>query len=188
MIGPAVTVAAAVALLAGAVAGGVAWASHDHRAAASPVTASPVTASPVPARPATVSPNPTGATDWAGVLRSLDSSRDAAFVDADASRLDRVYVAGSAALRTERETLGGLVAAGEQARGLHLDLVAVRLVSESATEVTLAVRDALPGYDLVRAGAVVEHLAGRGERTWTVVLHRTSMEGRWLIAAITAAA
>jgi predicted lipid-binding transport protein (Tim44 family) len=63
----------------------------------------------------------------------------------------------------------------------------VRVVSESAADVTLAVRDALPAYDLVRAGAVVEHLAGRSERTWTVVLHRASSEGNWLIAAITAA-
>jgi hypothetical protein len=191
MIGPAVTVAAAMALLAAAVAGGVAWASHDHRAAASPVTASRVTAGPVTFSSVAVSPvvSPTsaGAPDWAGVLRSLDNSRDAAFVEADAGGLDRVYVAGSAALLSDRETLRALIAADEQARGLRLDLVAVRVVSESTADVTLAVRDALPGYDLMRAGAVVEHLAGRGERGWTVVLHRTPGDGRWLIATITAA-
>ena len=82
MIGPAVIVAGAVALLGGAVAGGVAWASHDHRAAASPVAGGRAVVGPVAASPA-----PTGATDWAGVLRSLDSTRDSAFVDTDVGRL-----------------------------------------------------------------------------------------------------
>jgi hypothetical protein len=192
LTGPAVIVAAAVALLAAAVAGGVAWASHDHRAAASPVKANADPASPHIVTPAAISPAvgdsaATGAPDWAAVLRSLDNSRDDAFVESDASALDRVYVAGSAALVADRATLRALIAADEQARGLRLDLVTVRVVSESAADVTLAVRDALPGYDLVRAGAVVEHLAGRDERGWTVVLHRTPGDGRWLIATITAA-
>jgi hypothetical protein len=176
-----VTAICAVGLLGGAVAGGVAWASHDHRASASPAT----TGAPSRAAAASgASPNGARAINWVDVLAALDTARDTAFVDADVHALAEVYLPGSAGLATDRETLGRLVAAGEHARGLRLQLVSVGLVSQSSGQVTLAVRDTLPDYELVRAGGDAELVTGRGERSWTVVLRAEPVRGGWLIGSI----
>jgi hypothetical protein len=187
----------ALGLLASAIGGGVVWASHDHPAAASPAPSAVAIVARAPSAPSlpaaaapSLTPGPstravapaTPAPDWFGVLSALDATRDQAFVDADPAALDRVYVAASPALTADRATLGRLVAAGEYARGLRLQLVSVSVAAQGAAEVTLAVRDVLPGYDLVDADGTAEHIAGRAERGWLVVLSGSP----WRIAAITA--
>jgi len=77
-----------------------------------------------------------------------------------------------------------LVAAGEHARNLALQLRSVTVVSQTATSVVLNVRDVLPDYDLVRADGSVEHQVGRGERDWVVTLRATAATGAWRIGAI----
>jgi len=194
----AVTVAVAVGLLGGAIAVGVGWAGHDHNASASTVVAASAAPSSV-AAPSTVAiPSPQAsrpvalasspaAPDWTAVLTSLDSARDAAFADGEASQLDAVYVAGSAVFAADQATLTQLLTSGQRARGLQLRLVSVRAASASPTNVTLAVRDTLPAYDLVGADGAVEHVAGRGERDWIVMLRAQPPDGQWRIASIGAA-
>jgi eukaryotic-like serine/threonine-protein kinase len=192
----AVTVACAVALLGAAVGAGIgwAWAGDSHRASASPDSASPVSpfSDTMPTASAVATTAPAAAasavtpTDWTVVLRALDSARDAAFADARADELEAVYVPGSAALVADRDTLSQLVKAGLHARGLHFALVSVRAVSLSPGEVRLAVRDTLAGYEVVDPSGSVAPVAGRGLRSWTVVLRTQSPTGPWRIASIDA--
>jgi eukaryotic-like serine/threonine-protein kinase len=182
VLGRVATAACAVGLLGGAVAGGVVWASHDHRASAGPAAAGGGASGTAAASVA--SPSGARAIDWRDVLAALDTARATAFVDADVTALARVYVPGSASLASDRDTLGRLVAAGEHARGLRLQLVSVGLVAQSSSQVTLAVRDTLPDYELVRAAGAAELVTGRGERSWTVVLRAEPVRGGWLIGSI----
>ncbi|HEY3925407.1 MAG TPA: protein kinase [Acidothermaceae bacterium] len=193
LVGRAVAVACVVALLGAAVAIGIAWgwADHGHRASASvPVTppASPAFASVTPSALGSVPPSAVGSvppsaggsaaatpfaaapTDWISVVGALDRSRDSAFADADAAELDAIYVPGSAALTTDRATLGRLVGAGERVRGLQFVLGSVQVVSQTPGEVTLAVVDTLASYDVLDPAGVATHVPGRGLRKWTVVL------------------
>ncbi|HEY0870748.1 MAG TPA: hypothetical protein VGD55_10155, partial [Acidothermaceae bacterium] len=88
---------------------------------------------------------------------------------------------------TDRDTLSRLVKAGRHARGLHFQLVSVRTVAQSPGSVTLAVADTLAGYDVVGPTGSAEPVAGRGLRTWTVVLRAQPLSGPWRIASIDAA-
>ena len=204
LVGRVVAASCVVALLGAAVIVGMAWgwADHGHGAAASvPVASASVavsagvaaaSASGAVAPLATPASAPVGSVapvsaepDWLAVLSGLDRSRDAAFADADANELDAVYVPGSAALATDRATLGRLVGAGQRVRGLQFVLESVRLVSQSSGDVTLAVVDTLAGYDVVDAAGVATPVAGRGARKWTVVLHGPDgIRRQWLIASI----
>jgi len=118
------------------------------------------------------------------VLAALDTLRDDAFADLDADELDSVYVATSPALGLDRSTLADLAAAGEHARGLTLRLTSVSVRSQDATQVVLAVRDVLPGYDLVQADGTAIHQSGRGEQSWVVTLARASADRPWRIDTI----
>ena len=182
-----------VALLGAAVVIGMAWgwADHGHGAAASvPVAPLATPASTPVGSVVLLSPEP----DWLTVVGALDRTRDAAFADADANELDAVYVPGSPALATDRATLSRLVSAGQRVRGLRFVLESVRLVSQSSSDVTLAVADTLAGYDVVDARGAATHVPGRGVRTWTVVLRAqpsggtageaTTVQQSWRIASI----
>jgi eukaryotic-like serine/threonine-protein kinase len=153
-----------------------------------PTAATPPSASQAPTPSAPDRVHSSVSPDWLSVVDALDRSRDSAFADADANELDAVYVPGSAALATDRATLGRLVAAGQRVRGLQFSLESVRLVSQSPGEVTLTVVDTLAGYDVVDAGGVTTHVPGRGMRTWTLVL-RAQQSGvtGWQVASVTPA-
>jgi hypothetical protein len=184
-----------VVLLGAAVAIGIAWGwadsgSQGHGASASATVASPSVAIVPPAVPASglpvgsASPTPE-APDWLSVVGALDRSRDGAFADADANELDAIYVPGSAALATDRATLGRLVGAGQRVHGLQFVLESVRVVARSPGQVTLAVVDTLAGYDVVDAAGVATHVPGRGMRSWTVVLRAQPPDDEgWRIASI----
>ena len=209
LAGRAVAVACVVAMLSAAVVIGVAWgwAGHGHRATASAATTGATTAvvarsasaaSVPPASPASAAlastasavasgamPKLSTSTDWAAVVGALDASRDGAFADADADELDAIYLPGSAALATDRATLGRLVAAGQRVQGLRFALESVRVVSQSPGEVTLAVIDTLAGYEVVDAGGAATHVPGRGLRNWILVLRsHQPVGGGWQIASI----
>jgi hypothetical protein len=189
------------ALLAVAVAAGVAWASHDRTATgalaagvAGVAGVATATASTAPSLPTVASAAATAVpavptTDWSAVMSELDSARDRAFIDGDASELERAYVADSPVLATERLTLAKLVAAGVHARGLQLRLVSASVIEQRPAQVTLAVRDTLGAYEVIGPDGAVDSRPGRAERGWTVVLRNASPtadpEG-WRIATITA--
>jgi hypothetical protein len=128
---------------------------------------------------------PIDSTDWSSVIGALDRSRDGAFADADADELDAIYTPGSAALATDRATLGRLVVAGQRVRGMQFLLESVRVMSQSSGEVTLTVSDTMAGYQVVDADGATTPVAGRGVRDWVVVLRaRPSVDPGWLIASI----
>ena len=190
----------ALVLLGGAIAGGVGWAAHDHRALATPASApdvQPVAVtgaassgsaaasggpnSVVTAAGSVVSATGGAGTDWSTVLTALDRERDQAFTTGDPTVLTHVYVAGSTALATDVATLHQLLATGRLARGLQLRITSVVALAQSATEVTLRVHDTLDSYQLVSVGTdgadgtdgtdgTALPVAGRGDRGWVVVL------------------
>jgi hypothetical protein len=68
--------------------------------------------------------------------------------------------------------------------GLRFVLESVRVVAQSPGDVTLGVVDTLAAYDVVGADGSTEHVAGRGERNWTVVLRAEPVGSPWRIASI----
>jgi hypothetical protein len=119
---------------------------------------------------------------WVAVLAALDSARSRAFAAADEAALSAVYLPASPAGRRDAAELARLAGAGVRAAGLRLDTTSVRLVSRSPGRVQLSVTDVLPAYRLVDArGRVVARPAGRGARTWTVVLGRAEPRGPWQV-------
>jgi len=111
---------------------------------------------------------------WSTRLRALDLARSAAFAAGDVDALDRVYAAGSPALRRDRRAVRDLTAEGLRAAGVRLRAVDVRVVSASGGEVRLAVSDELAPYRLLetRTGRVVERRPGRGRAGWLLTLTR----------------
>ena len=111
---------------------------------------------------------------WSVRLRTLDRARAAAFAAGDSDALDRVYAAGSPALRRDRRAVRHLVAEGLVADGVRLRAVDVRVVSSADDEVRLAVTDELAAYRLLdaRTGEVVERRPGRGRASWLLTLRR----------------
>lgn len=165
----------AAGLLAAAVFVGVTWAGHDRPAAASAQRADGAASSE------------SSESSWARVLGALDAARDQAFADGDPDELTGVYVAGSAALAADRQTLATMENSGQRAQDLALKLVSVVVQSQTPTSVTLLVRDTLPPYEIVGPGGDVQRQPGRGERAWLVTLRATSAGGTWRVAAIDAA-
>lgn len=163
---------AAAGLLAIAVLAGLAWAARDRPASASAQL--------------TGTPTPTDST-WSRVMGALDAARDRAFADANPAELAGVYVAGSAALAADRQTLATMAAAGGRARDLRLTLVSVQVKAQSPTSVDLLVRDTLPPYEIVDGDGVAQVEPGRGERDWLVTLRATAPGGSWRISSIAAA-
>jgi hypothetical protein len=170
-----------------AVVTGVTWAG----AAAGPHPAGPdLSAGPSSSSPtATASPSPAApeartepADGWVAVLAALDTARSRAFAAGDAAGLSAVYLPAAPAGRRDAAELARLAGAGVRAAGLRLDATSVRLVGRSPGRVQLSVTDVLPAYRLVDArGRVVARPAGRGARTWTVVLGRAGPRGPWRV-------
>jgi hypothetical protein len=170
-----------------AVVTGVTWAG----AAAGPRPAGPDAAAVRPSSSPAATPSPSRAaaqarTDpaagWVAVLATLDAARSRAFAAGDEAALSAVYVPGSPAGRRDAAELAWLAGAGVRAAGLLLETTAVRLVGRSPGRVQLSVTDVLAAYRLVDArGRVVARPAGRGARTWTVVLGRAGPRGPWRV-------
>jgi hypothetical protein len=120
------------------------------------------------------------------VLAGLDARRDGAFASGDASALAQVYAAGSASLVADTTRLTAMVAAGEHAHGLALQIRTLDVVVATRTAATVRVADQLAPYSLVSAdGRVVQQLPARPLTTWAIRLVRKgSGPGYWRIAAI----
>ena len=110
---------------------------------------------------------------WRATLAALDAARSKAFATGDPALLDAVYAPSAPALRRDRHALAEITDVGVRARGLHMTAGRVRVMARTPDRVRLRVTDVMPPYALVDAdGAVVERRAGRGERSWSVVLVR----------------
>jgi hypothetical protein len=196
-------VGVAFVLLGGAIAGGIGWAAHDHRAlattASTPDAQTGVLASAAPSASASVASGDSSAvvgagTDWSAVLAGLDRERAHAFTSGDPTVLAGVYVAGSTAFATDVATLHQLQATGRLARGLRLRINSVQVLTQSAAEVSLRVHDTLDSYQVVSTGTngAAVPVVGRGDRAWLVILRAQPPPGgdgplvdqRWRIASI----
>jgi hypothetical protein len=160
--GRAVAVAGVAAVaVALAVAAGLTWAAADDVAPAAGASGRDGAAPSAPR------------SGWASTLATLDADRSRAFAAGDPDRLREVYAADGPALRRDVAVLRRLTEAGLRAEGLRLSARAVAVQARSAGQVRLKVTDVMPAYRLVdERGAVVERRAGRGSRSWTVVLAR----------------
>lgn len=117
------------------------------------------------------------------VLRALDDSRAQAFASAEARQLDAVSVAGSPALEQDRQLVEALREQGRTAHGVRHELQAVEVLSVTASTARLRVEDALAGYEIRSADAVVGVVAARGPRAHLVELRRG--DAGWRLVEIT---
>jgi hypothetical protein len=142
-----------------------------------------VTARPAPA--AVSRPSPSAAATpprWRAVVSALERRRASAFATGDPSRLRRVYVAGSSALRADVAKLRAALPRGGVARGLSARVLRVTVSSSSSRRASLVVTDAWTSYDVVVGGRVV----GNGRRSrahpLVVMLRRTGVG--WRVSAV----
>jgi len=117
---------------------------------------------------------------WARVLDRLDRLRSRAFERLRPSMLRRVYRCGSAVLRHERAVLDDYRDRGVRLLGVRLRLTDVRLLSASASKVTVRVVERLGSTSAVvgprRVQLPVDAPTSR-------LLHLVRSAGGWRIAA-----
>ena len=80
---------------------------------------------------------------WATTLAELDRDRAEAFAQADPSRLDAVYVAGSRARRTDAASIEAYARRGGRVAGAELRILTCHVVSSTPDRVQLDVVDRL---------------------------------------------
>lgn len=80
---------------------------------------------------------------WATRLAALDQERAAAFADADVSRLEDVYVAGSEAMRADATTIRSYARRDGRVVGAELRVLTCRVVRSSPDRAVLDVVDVL---------------------------------------------
>lgn len=80
---------------------------------------------------------------WAVRLAQLDAVRSRAFAEADPRLLDQVYVAGSAALRTDAAAIASYVRRDGRVMGAELRVLSCQVVRASADHARLDVVDVL---------------------------------------------
>ena len=159
---------------------GVGWAKVDGGPAGS-------AAARAPARQSSTldSGDPESPEGWRRVLSVLDARRGLAFAHADATLLDRVYLAGSRPLAADVLAVRSLAAAGATAPGVRHEVTGLRVDSADSRHAELQITDRMPAYRIVgRGGAVLRSVPSRVERAFRVGLVGT--EQGWRIVTITA--
>jgi hypothetical protein len=192
--GPLLAVLAACSALALAALGGITWAGLE-RAGNGPVRAGPAPAGAghsvagqghagpaggTPNAEATEPAEPGGTASatppeprWDTVLADLDATRARAFLRGDAVLLSSAYAPGSPAGDRDATSLAALADDAGSVEGLSLTPTTVTPLEVGADQVVLRVIDTMAPHVLVQPGTGTrETRPGRGERTWTVVLHR----------------
>jgi hypothetical protein len=179
-------VAGTIAAISLAIGLGEVWGRQGHGAAAAlPAVPRPsvvTTESPSP----TASPSAASSAGWLTVVKGLAAARVQAFTEADPSMLTSVYASGSPAYDSDRATVRSLADRGLRARGFAITVTSVRVEHADAATARLHVVDRLAGYTLVDASGVVQGSgAGRGSRSFTMVVRRTG--SGWRITQVTSA-
>lgn len=115
-----------------------------------------------------------GGPDWSAVVTDLVARRATAIRRLDPVALTAVYAGAAPQRAADVGTVQRWRAAGAVAvPGYASSVLAVRSVAGAAGRVTVAVTDTLSAYDVVAVGGqVLEHVAPRPARTWTVVMQR----------------
>ena len=119
-------------------------------------------------------------------VRAVLARRSRLLAEADADRIDDIYVGGSAAGAREAAAVEALGRRGLRADGLQHTALDVRILDRTDDRATVRLVDELSGYDVVDAdGTVVRSEPPRGARSWQVELRRTAQG--WRIATFTPA-
>ena len=121
----------------------------------------------------------------AGVLRTWDLARAAAWAAGDAQALRRLYAPGSRAGRVDVAMLAAWRARGLRVEGLSTQLLAVRVVRRTPHRWVLRVEDRV-----TRAVAVGSGQQRRlpADRAGTSVVELVSVGGAWRVASVRRAA
>ncbi len=156
---------------------------------AAPETTAAPTSAPMPES----TPAPTSAPqaaepgeEWLVRLAELYQRRAEALTTGSVPLLEEVYVPGSTLLAADRDTVSGLVTAGQALRGFAPEVVSAAVLDGSAGEgwVTLRVVDRWPPYAVVPAadvdGPALRSLPGRGDAEVRMTLE--AGPGGWRIA------
>ncbi|MEO6604781.1 MAG: hypothetical protein ABIN55_04135, partial [Aeromicrobium sp.] len=111
---------------------------------------------------------------WAGELGDLDGVRAKAFATADPDLLDRVYVAGSAALDADAAMIRAYEQRGARVTGAELLVLSCRVRDASAERIRLEVIDRLAPARVVWADGTSRALPRDLPTKRTVTLVRTA--------------
>jgi len=115
------------------------------------------------------------------VLHGWDDARSHAWATGDAAALRRLYVAGSAAGRTDVLMLRRYLARGLVVRHLRMQVFAVHVLRRAGGTLRMRVTDRVAGGVAVAAGRRLR-LPGDTATTRTIVFRRVS--GDWRVAAV----
>jgi hypothetical protein len=138
-----------------------------------PVGPVEITATHAPDHPAHVAP--------VDVLRTWDARRAAAWARADPRLLRSLYTDGSLAGRHDVAMLRAWAARGLTVRGLHTQLLAIRVLSHTGSTWTLDVTDRVLGG--VAVGRGLRRELPRDQAT-TRTLRLRRVDGEWLVASV----
>ena len=118
----------------------------------------------------------------AGLLRAWDEQRSMAYAEGSVPMLRDLYVAGSAAGRSDVRLLGEYAARGFRVEGMRMQVLALRVLARRADRVRLEVTDRLDGAVAVRPGRrVVLPRDAPDRRVVTLVRGR---DGAWRVSAV----
>jgi len=119
---------------------------------------------------------------WATRLSTLDEVRAEAFATTDAALLDRVYVRGSGARRTDAATIADYRRRGGRVVGARLRVISCRALSASSSRARLDVVDQLGPARVVWPDGSSSELPRDEPSRRVITVVRTS-EG-WRIAGV----
>lgn len=148
--------------------------------AVSPIGTSAVL--PIPAQPATATAPLAPPPRWSAVLAAIDVRRARAWEEGDPGLLRRVYLPGSAELRTDQEMLHGYLRRGFSVRGVAMTYLSVLVESEQRDAVVLRVVDRLGPARAVDQHGTIEPLPRDQPTRHRIVLRLVGDD--WRIAAI----
>ena len=161
------------AVLAVALAGGIAWVGSEPPPAAEPPAAVKPAWAPVAESPAS------------DVLRGWDRRRARAYAKGDLTALRRLYVAGAGAAGQDLRMLRAYTRRGLRVEGMRMQLLEVKVLVERPDRYRLRVTDRLVGALAVAPGTRWRLPRDRAS-TRVVTLERASADAPWLVAAVRA--
>jgi hypothetical protein len=114
------------------------------------------------------------------VLADLDATRAEAYLRGDQALLEGAYAAGAPAGDRDAASLAVLIEDHRRVEGLSLTPTTIAPLQVTPDQAVLRVVDTMAPHVLAQTGTgAKETKPGRGERTWTVILHRSGPE--WLV-------
>ncbi|AWB91935.1 hypothetical protein [Aeromicrobium chenweiae] len=121
---------------------------------------------------------------WTIIMAILDKDRAAAFADADATRLDDVYVEGSRARAADAATIRSYARRDGRVLGAELRVLTCRVVRAGSDRATLDVVDVLSPSRVEWGDGTTTELPRDQPSRHRVTLHRTAdgwrIAGSWL--------